>query len=96
MAPRYALADSDSESEPNGSDAPPQPSDKELERTLRDTVAEIFKSGKTEELTVKRVRLAAEKALHIEEGFFRSNGDWKGKSDQIIKDEVVCSLGSMF
>ncbi|KAL4921811.1 hypothetical protein BDW62DRAFT_197518 [Aspergillus aurantiobrunneus] len=86
MVPRYALPDS--QSDPDQSDTSPQPSDKELERALRETVAKIFKTGKTEELTVKRVRLAAEKALQIEEGFFKSNGDWKARSDEIIKDEV--------
>ncbi|RDW86753.1 putative transcriptional regulator [Aspergillus mulundensis] len=88
MAPRYAVADSDPESEHDLSDTSPQPSDKKLEQTLRETVATIFKTGKTEDLTVKRVRLAAEKALQLEDGFFKSNGDWKAKSDRIIKDEV--------
>ncbi|KAL4755556.1 hypothetical protein BDW72DRAFT_164060 [Aspergillus terricola var. indicus] len=88
MSPRYTVADSDSESEPDQSATPPHPSDKELEKALRETVAKIFKTGKMEELTVKRVRLAAEKTLEIEEGFFRSNGDWKARSDTIIKDEV--------
>ncbi|KAL4901402.1 hypothetical protein BDW74DRAFT_181969 [Aspergillus multicolor] len=88
MAPRYAVADSDSESEHDLSDVSPKPSDKELEQALRETVAAIFKTGKTEELTVKRVRLAAEKGLQLDEGFFKSNGDWKTKSDRIIKDEV--------
>ncbi|KAL4740058.1 hypothetical protein BDV11DRAFT_186084 [Aspergillus similis] len=87
MSPRYTVADS--RSEPDQAATAPHPSDKELERALRETVARIFKTGKMEELTVKRVRLAAEKTLHIEEGFFRSNGDWKARSERIIKDEVV-------
>ncbi|KAL4926904.1 putative transcriptional regulator [Aspergillus undulatus] len=87
MAPKYAV-DSGSDSEVAQSVTSPQPSDKKLERALRDVVAGIFKTGKTEELTVKRVRLAAEKALQLEDGFFKSNGDWKARSDQIIKDEV--------
>lgn len=90
MAPRYALAESESESEPDHSDTPPQPSDDDLERALRETVANIFKTGKTDELTVKRVRSAAENSLKVEEGFFKSNADWKARSDQVIKDEVVC------
>ncbi|KAL6240128.1 hypothetical protein BDW75DRAFT_197035 [Aspergillus navahoensis] len=88
MAPRYAVADSDSESESNRSETAPPSTDKELERALRETVAKIFKTGRMEELTVKRVRLAAEKTLQLEEGFFKSNGDWKARSDMIIKDEV--------
>ncbi|KAL4960794.1 putative transcriptional regulator [Aspergillus stella-maris] len=86
MAPKYAVDESDSEGAESVES--PQPSDKQLERALRDAVAKIFKTGKTEELTVKRVRLAAEQALKIEEGFFKSTGDWKARSDQIIKDEV--------
>ncbi|KAL4779806.1 hypothetical protein BJX76DRAFT_339683 [Aspergillus varians] len=88
MAPRYALPDSESEPESDQSNTSPQTSDKGLERALRETVANIFKTGKTDELTVKRVRLATEKALHIEEGFFKSNSDWKARSDQVIKNEV--------
>ena len=70
----------------------PRPSDKALTQTLRDVVAGIFKSGKMEELTVKRVRLAAEKKLGIEEGFFKDDGDWKKRSDQIIKEEAVSGM----
>ncbi|KAL2865855.1 putative transcriptional regulator [Aspergillus lucknowensis] len=88
MARRYALSDSDSDSEPDKSDTPSQPSDKELEQALRDAVAKIYKTGKIEELTVKRVRLAAEKELQLEEGFFKASDDWKARSDRIIKDEV--------
>ena len=84
MAPRNT-SDSDSD-EPL---APSRPSDKAINKALRDVVANIFKSGKMEELTVKRVRLAAEKALGIEEGFFKGDATWKTKSDQIIKEEVV-------
>lgn len=78
------MSDSDSElSEP-----PTVPSEKVLTKGLRDAVAKIFKTGKEEELTVKRVRLAAETALGLEDGFFKS-AEWKDKSNQIIRDEVV-------
>lgn len=86
MAPKYSLSDSESEAE---ADARTVPSDAVLEQALRDEVATVFKSGNMEELTVKRVRLATEKKLGIEEGFFKTTGDWKTRSDQIIKDEVV-------
>lgn len=66
-----------------------RPSDRDLTQALRDVVGGIFTSGRMEELTVKRVRLAAEKNLGIEEGFFKRDGDWKTRSDQVIKDEVV-------
>jgi hypothetical protein len=91
--PRRVVLDSDSEPELELSDVPDvpsQPSDKQLEKALRDAVAKIYKTGKMEELTVKRVRLAAEKVLQLEEGYFKANGEWKARSEQIIKDEVVC------
>lgn len=86
MAPRYKLSDSES-----GSDTalPHVPSDKVLEQKLRDEVAGIFASGDMDNLTVKRVRLAAEKKLGVAEGFFKTTDDWKARSDRIIKDEVV-------
>ncbi|KAJ5909760.1 Transcriptional regulator [Penicillium tannophilum] len=85
MGPKYKLSDSESESEPDVSTAP---SDKQLEKGLRDEVAGIFKSGNMEELTVKRVRLATEKQLGLAEGYFKTTGDWKARSEQIIKAEV--------
>lgn len=85
-----------SDSEPDRSLVAPRPSDKDLTQALRDVVAGIFKSGKMEELTVKRVRLAAEKKLGIEEGFFKDNGDWKKRSDQIIKEEAVSGMSVIY
>ncbi|KAJ0426261.1 hypothetical protein BJY00DRAFT_307758 [Aspergillus carlsbadensis] len=85
---RRVVLDSDSESELELSEVPSQPSDTQLGKALRDAVAKIYKTGKIEELTVKRVRLAAEKALQLEEGYFKANGDWKARSEQIIRDEV--------
>ncbi|PYH75760.1 putative transcriptional regulator [Aspergillus uvarum CBS 121591] len=87
MAPKYALSESESESE-LAAGRPDIPSDDALEQALRDTVAEIYKSGKLEELTVKRVRLATEKALKLDEGFFKTQGDWKARSKEVIRDQV--------
>ncbi|KAJ5885257.1 hypothetical protein N7495_009767 [Penicillium taxi] len=63
--------------------------DKSLQKELRDQVAAIFKSGKMDDLTVKRVRLATEKKLGLDEGYFKTTGDWKARSDKIIKEEVA-------
>ncbi|KAE8153989.1 hypothetical protein BDV25DRAFT_136358 [Aspergillus avenaceus] len=82
---RAVLSDSEAESDP---ETPSVPSDDALEKALRDVVAEIYKTGNMEELTVRRVRNAAEKALQVEEGFFKGDSTWKSKSDQVIKDEV--------
>ncbi|KAJ5801031.1 uncharacterized protein N7518_003099 [Penicillium psychrosexuale] len=83
MPPKYALSDSEAEGE-----APSTPSDQILGKTLRDQVAAIFKAGNLEELTVKRVRLAAENTLGLTAGYFKTTGDWKARSEDIIKDEV--------
>ncbi|EEP82728.1 predicted protein [Uncinocarpus reesii 1704] len=63
-------------------------SDDTLEQALRDAVVEMYSSGRFDDLTVKRVRGAAERALNLYEGFFRRDQGWKPKSDEIIKDEV--------
>ncbi|KGO48375.1 hypothetical protein PEXP_041760 [Penicillium expansum] len=86
MPPKYTMSDSESEAEV---EVPNTPSDQTLEKGLRDQVATIFKSGNMEELTVKRVRLAAEETLGLTAGYFKSTGDWKARSENIIKDEVV-------
>ncbi|CAG7991478.1 unnamed protein product [Penicillium nalgiovense] len=89
MPPKYTMFTmSDSESEAEG-EVSNIPSDQTLEKSLRDQVAAIFKSGNMEELTVKRVRLAAEDTLGLTEGYFKSTGDWKARSENVIKDEVV-------
>ncbi|EFR02866.1 hypothetical protein MGYG_05867 [Nannizzia gypsea CBS 118893] len=61
---------------------------KDIEQGLRDTVANIYRSGNLDELTVKRVRLATEQSLGLEQGFLKAHEEWKRKSDEIIKDEV--------
>lgn len=78
-----------SDSESDISAPAKNPSEKTLTAGLRDAVATIFKTGKEEELTIKRVRLAAEKALGLEQGFFRNDETWKAMSDEIIRDEAV-------
>ncbi|CAI7678013.1 unnamed protein product [Penicillium pancosmium] len=85
MAPKYALSDSESELE---ADTPNVPSDTTLEQALRDEVASRFKTGRREEITVKRVRLAVEEELKLEAGFFRATGNWKEKSEEIIRNQV--------
>lgn len=86
MAPKNALSDSESEPE---IDAPNIPSDTTLEQALREEVISRWKAGRQDELTVKRVRLATEQTLKLEEGFFKSTGDWKTRSEEIIRSEVV-------
>ncbi|KLJ10854.1 hypothetical protein EMPG_13794 [Blastomyces silverae] len=80
------MSDSDSDSDSLSSAG--IPSDDVLEKGLRDTVAAIFKKGNLEQLTVKRVRATTEKALTLDEGFYKNDEVWKAKSDRIIKQEA--------
>lgn len=83
MAPRYTLSDEESEAEAI------VPSDQALEKALRKEVTAKYKAKNFEELTVKRVRHAVEQKLGLEQDFFRNTGDWKAKSEEVIKDEFV-------
>lgn len=60
-----------------------------LEQALRNAVQRVYKNGNLEELTVKRIRTAAEQDLDLEEGFYRNNAKWKEESKNIIQTEVV-------
>lgn len=66
-----------------------RPSEATISNKLRDIVIAIHKSGKSEDLTVKRVRARAEKELALDEGFFKTDSTWKEKSQKAIVDAVV-------
>lgn len=83
MAPKYTLSDSESEADAA------VPSDKALDKALRNEVVTKYKAKNWEELTVKRVRRAVEEKLGLEQGFFKNTGNWKTNSEDIIKDEFV-------
>lgn len=63
-----------------------------LEQALRNAVQRVYKLGNLEELTVKRIRTAAEQDLDLEEDFFKTDSTWKGKSKKIIESEVVRTI----
>jgi len=65
------------------------PSDDTLRRALRHAVGEVYRTGNLEELTVKRIRSAAEKDLDLPAGFYKADFRWKGESDRVIKQETV-------
>lgn len=67
------------------------PSDAQIASKLRDVVIAIHKSGKTDDLTVKRVRARAEKELGLDDGFFKRDASWKDRSQKTIVDAVVGS-----
>jgi len=66
------------------------PSDTAISNKLRDIVIAIHKSGNTDDLTVKRVRVRAEKELGLDQGFFKTDPGWKRKSQAEIVEAVVC------
>lgn len=82
-------------SESSLSDGPP--SDATLEQALRHAVQNVYKSGDLEQLTVKRLRKAAEEDLDLQAGFFKQGAAWKEKSKAIIESEVVsnCSKSAV-
>lgn len=65
------------------------PSDRDLELALRHAVQVVYRTGDLEQLTVKRMRKAAEEELDLQEGFFKEPV-WKDRSKAIIENEVVC------
>ncbi|KAF5848247.1 hypothetical protein GGP41_005635 [Bipolaris sorokiniana] len=65
-----------------------RPSEATITNKLRDIVIAIHKSGKTDDLTVKRVRARAEKELSLDDGFFKTDASWKEKSQKTIVDAV--------
>jgi len=66
----------------------PSPSDATLEQALRDVVKKIFQNGNLDQLTLKRVRKAAEEDLALSD-FFKQDPKWKDKSKAVIESEVV-------
>jgi hypothetical protein len=70
------------------------PSEAAISRALRDVVVSIHKSGKEDDLTVKRVRTRAEDKLRLPNGFFQHE-DWKQKSKELILEAVVCIYGHL-
>lgn len=64
------------------------PTDAVIEKELRDVIRNIHASGRPEELTVKRVRAAAEKSLSLDEGFLKQDA-WKNRSKTFIEREAV-------
>jgi hypothetical protein len=61
------------------------PSDASLEQTLRDIVREAGE----DEVTVKKVRTAAEERLDLDPGFFKNHANWNAKSKEVIEDAFV-------
>lgn len=71
----------------------PIPEDYAIEETLRAIVARLHRSGDHSDLTVKRVRKAAELELELPDDYLKENQAWKTKSKDIIADEHVgCSI----
>jgi hypothetical protein len=65
------------------------PSGDAISQKLRDVVISIHKTAKPEDLTVKRVRVRAEKELSLPDGFLKKDPVWKQKSQDTILAAVV-------
>jgi hypothetical protein len=59
-------------------------SDVDIERALRNTVADLFADDNLENLTVKRVRRSVEQKLHLPDEFLKTHSRWANKSKEII------------
>jgi hypothetical protein len=71
------------------------PSEATISQKLRDVVIAIHKTGKDEDLTVKRIRARAEKELSLPEGFLKKDAVWKQKSQTAINAAVVSTTAIM-
>ncbi|KAF7512725.1 hypothetical protein GJ744_000292 [Endocarpon pusillum] len=73
------------------SDAPRSasiPSDSELEQALRTQVRKALKAGNRDDasITVSSMRKAAEEALGLDAGFYKSDEKWKEESKRIVHE----------
>jgi len=74
---------SDSDSDGAGISIPPR----KIEQALRDAANDIFKRD-PDNLTLKRVRIAAEEQLELEDGWFKTNSKWNARSKELIQKHV--------
>ena len=63
--------------------------DATLEQALRNAVQKVYKTGNTDDLTVRRIRKAVEEDLDLQDGFFKNDSIWNTKSKSVIQSEVV-------
>ncbi|KAI9772066.1 MAG: hypothetical protein M1840_001354 [Geoglossum simile] len=84
------MSDSGLSSRPSPSPTPssPTPSDAALTAALRDAVRRTFNAGDLGDLTVKRVRAAAERELQLSEDFFKGHPEWRARSKEIVEAEA--------
>jgi len=67
-----------------------EPDHLKIKFELRNTVTRIYENGNLEDLTVRRVREAAEDKLGLERGWFKAHPYWKNRSKELIEQEAVC------
>jgi hypothetical protein len=65
----------------------PAPPDDELEKSLRREVVKAQKAG--EEYTVNTIRAASEAQLGLSPGFYKSHDEWKDRSKNVIRAQIV-------
>lgn len=66
------------------------PNKQTIEEALKYSTYEVFNAD-PDATSVNKVRQHVELKLSLDEGFL-SNGDWKHKSKEIIKEYVVCVM----
>ncbi len=69
----------------------PVPPNDEIEQSLRREVNRATKAGG--DITVNLIRAASESKLGLPKGFYKSHEVWKGKSKEIVQDQLVCVAG---
>ncbi|KAI4213460.1 MAG: hypothetical protein LQ351_003960 [Letrouitia transgressa] len=68
------------------------PSAAALEKALRQAFRKVLKSN-PDDVTVRKVRNAAEQALGLDNGFFKEHNEWNKRSKDLIHDEVEAQDG---
>lgn len=81
------MSESDLSDAPQSASIPP---DSELEQALRKEVRDALKTGSDKPpITVASIRKAAEEALGLEAGFYKTNERWKEESKRIVHEAFV-------
>lgn len=64
--------------------------DASIEEALRSAIATFLAADDYDSLTLKRIRIAAEKKLGVPEDFFKKHETWKSRSKDYVLEEVAC------
>jgi hypothetical protein len=65
------------------------PSASEIEAAIRSIIADLYATDNLADLTVKRVRVAAEKKCKLRAGYLKEENAWRERSKTFIEEEAV-------